>query len=249
MIATTSGRNLICVPGPLAGPNCGDNTHFKLVDQRIASNDGPQRAIDRYSSYSSVLRPNAGKHFVFVTDDDSDMSATSFMSSLASLQPAGMFDNVKVHGIYAFGTPDVGCTGPFGTGAAEGTVYTELIAQTGGAAGVICNDDWDQVFADITAAIVSGSQVACELAIPAPPQGQVLDPAKVNVKYLMGGANPGQTLPQVSDPAACGAAGGWYYDDNIAPTKITLCPTTCGTVQADANANIKVEFGCATEIL
>jgi len=249
MLATPTGSNAICVPSPLGGASCGNNTQFRLVDQRIGSTDGPSRAIGRYSSYSDFLRPEAVKHFVFVTDDNSAMSAASFTSALAGLLPTGMFDNYKVHGIYAFGNGlSTGCSGAFGTGAKTGTVYTTLIAQTQGAAGVICNDDWTQVFTDITEAVVSGAQVACELAIPAPPSGQTLDPAKVNVRYQMGGVAPGQILPQVPTAADCGVAGGWYYDDNAAPTRILLCPSTCTTVQSDPAANVKVEFGCSTQI-
>jgi hypothetical protein len=247
MIATKSGSNAICVPGPLAGPSCGDNTRFKLVDQRVGSTNGPSLAISQYPNYSSFLRPDAVKHFVFVTDDNSAMSASAFLSGLDALQPAGTFDDRRIHAIYAFGTPPKGCTGPFGTGAAEGTVYTTLVTTTGGARGVICEDDWSQVFADITAAVVAGSQVACDLAIPEPPAGETLDPSKVNVKYLAGGVAPGETLPRVSDVTACSGAG-WYYDDNATPTSITLCPDSCTTVQGDVDANVKVVFGCATQL-
>jgi hypothetical protein len=249
MIATTGGSNSICVPAPLGGASCGNNTQFRLVNQRIGSHDGPQQSISRYSLYSDFLRPESMKHFVFVTDDESNISAASWTSQLAALQPAGMFSNLKVHGIYAFGSgTSQGCSGAFGNGAAEGDVYTALIAQTAGAAGVICNDDWTQVFTDITQAVISGSQVSCSLAMPAAPEGKTIDPALVNVKYLSGGVGPGETLPQVATAADCTAAGGWYYDDNAAPTLITLCPDTCAAVQLDAEANVKVDLGCTTGI-
>ena len=249
MIASPSGSNAICVPGPLGGPSCGNNTQFRLVDQRVGSRDGPSLAISRYAMYSDFLREDALKHFVFVTDDNSSMSAANFTSGVGALQPAGMFDGFKVHGIYAFGSGNNGCTGAFGSGAANGTVYTTLISQTGGAAGVICTGDWTQVFQDITAAVVAGSQVSCELAIPEPPMNETLDPAKVNVRYQVGGVAPGATLPQVSVETDCASAGGWYYDDNAAPTTIHLCPATCTNVQSDPMANVKVEFGCSTQIL
>lgn len=250
MIAAPSGTNAICVGPPLGGANCGNNTQFRLVDQRVRSNDGPELAVSTYPLYSDFLRPEAAKHFVFVTDDDSDMSAAAFTSALGALLPAGMFTGFKVHGIYAFGSGNNGCTGAFGSGAADGTVYTALIAQTGGASGVICTGDWTQVFQDITAAVVSGSQVSCELAMPEPPMnGEMIDPTKVNVNYQMGGVAPGQTLPQVPTAADCTAVGGWYYDDNAAPTLITLCPATCTSVQGDPAANVKVELGCSTQIL
>jgi hypothetical protein len=248
MIATPTGTNPICVPGPLGGASCGNNTRFRLVDQRIGSHDGPSLAISKYSSYSSFLRPNATKHFVFITDDNSTMSAASFTSGVNALMPSGMFTGFKVHAIYAYGNGlSTGCTGPFGTGAAVGTNYTTLVTNTGGARGVICQNDWNQVFTDITTAVVSGTQVSCELAVPAPPAGETLDPSKVNVKYVSGAT--ASTLGQVPTAADCGAAGGWYYDDNVNPTKITICPSTCSSVQSDPAANLKIELGCSTQIL
>jgi hypothetical protein len=247
MIASTSASNAICVPAPLGGPSCGDNTNFRLVNSSIGSHDALAKAISKYSLYSDFLRMNATKHFVIVTDDNSTTSASSFMTSLAGLTPTGMFDGVKVHAIYAYGNgTSKGCSGPFGTGAAEGTVYTTLVTDTGGARGVICEDDWNQVFTDITQAVVAGTQVACELAMPAAPEGQTLDPNQVNVKY-QSGANA-TTLPQVPSSADC-SAGGWYYDDNTNPTKISLCPSTCSDIQSDGNASLNIELGCATVIL
>jgi len=248
MIARPTGTNAICVPPPLGGPSCGNNTRFRLVNQVVGSNDGPALTISRYAMYSDFLRPEASKHFVFVTDDNSNMSAANFTTGVTNLMPAGMFTGFKVHGIYAYGSGSNGCTGTFGSGAADGTVYTTLVTQTMGARGVICTGDWTQVFMDITAAVVSGSQVSCDLTLPMPPAGETLDPTKVNVKYQMGGVAPGMTLPQVPAAADCAAAGGWFYDDNTTPTKITLCPATCTSVQGDPAANVKVEFGCSTQI-
>ncbi len=248
MIAGTSGSNSICVPAPLSNGSCGNNTNFRLVNQRVGSTDGPSKFLSTYSQWSDFLRADSMKHIIFVTDDNSSMSATNFTNMVAALQPTGMFTNYKVHGIYAYGNgQSTGCTGAFGTGAKDGAVYTTLITNSGGARGVICENNWMQVFTDITAAVVSGSQVSCELNVPSPAQG-TLDPNQVNVKYQMGGTPPGVTLPQVADAAACTASGGWYYDNPTAPTKITLCPSTCSDVQADPSANVSVELGCATQI-
>src|SRR5262249_41054409 len=151
--------NSICVPPPLAGPTCGDAARFRLVAQEVDSHDGPELAIESYPAYSDFLRAGATKHFVFVTDDDSNLGAAEVTQQVQALQPAGMFDGFKVHAIYAFGNGNNGCDGPFGSGASEGTVYTELVAQTMGAAGVICTGDWTQVFTEITQAVLAGSKV------------------------------------------------------------------------------------------
>src|SRR5690606_3458336 len=213
MIASPSAGNAICVPPPLGGPSCGNNTQFRLVNQIVGSRNGPSLALSTYAQYSDFLRPDSIKHFVFVTDDNSSTSAAAFTTGVEALAPAGSFAGFKVHGIYAYDVGSSGCTGAFGSGAAHGTVYTTLGTQTGGARGVICTGDWAQVFQDITAAVVSGSQVSCELLIPEPPPGETIDPTKVNVRYQAGGVAPGVTLPQVPSAADCTATGGWYYDD------------------------------------
>jgi hypothetical protein len=250
MIADPNAENAICVPPPLAGPSCGDNTRFRLVPTEVDSNDGPELAVQEYPKYDDFLRPDSLKHIVFVTDDNSDLSATQFTNALLALQPAGMFGNFKVHAIYAYGMAGGnGCTGPFGSGAAEGTVYTELVAATGGASGVICTGNWNQVFMDIQQSVISGSQLACNLDIPMPSSGEAIDPSNVNVRYLPGGMTPGATLYRVVDASACGSSGGWYYNDPVTPTQIVLCPASCTEVQSDAAAKLQVELGCASVIL
>jgi hypothetical protein len=239
------------VPPPLSGGSCGNGPRFRLVDQKIESNDGLNHVISKYPQYQDFLRPDAVKHFVAITDDnatDSPInSAQAFTSALAGLQPAGMFAKWQFHAIYAFGNiPIAGCFGPFGTGAQVGTVYANLVQQTQGAQGQICVDNWQPVFTAITTAVVTGSKVSCEYAIPDPGAGQTLDPNKVNVDYLPGGNPPPQAILRVNTLADCGGGGqgGWYYDDNANPTKIILCPSTCTAVQSDPAAKIDVKFGC-----
>jgi hypothetical protein len=250
MIADPNAENAICVPPPLGGPSCGDNTRFRLVPTEVDSNNGPELAIAEYPQYDDFLRADSLKHFVFVTDDDSDLSATQFTNAVKALQPSGMFAAFRVHAIYAYGMAGGnGCSGTFGNGAAEGTVYTDLVAATKGASGVICTGDWTQVFMDIQQSVISGSQVACNMDIPKPESGETIDPNNVNVRYLPGGVSPGATLYRVADAAACGTTGGWYYDNPAAPTQIILCPASCTEVQSDVAAKLQVELGCASIIL
>ncbi len=103
--------------------------------------------------------------------------------------------------------------------------------------------------ADLLAALkaIQGSQVSCEFALPpSSKSGQAIDPNKVNVNFTPGGGST-ETLGQVADASECGN-GGWYYDNPTAPTTITLCPSTCTTVQGDKNAKIEILLGCATKL-
>jgi hypothetical protein len=89
-------------------------------------------------------------------------------------------------------------------------------------------------------------QVACDLALPEPPVGHQLDYDAVNV-VLDGGERA--TLPRVSGPASCGAAGGWYYDvDPVsgAPSRLNMCKASCD--RATGAAKLRVELGCKTVV-
>ena len=50
-------------------------------------------------------------------------------------------------------------------------------------------------------------------------------------------------LLNVPNEGACGAAGGWYYDDAEDPQMVLLCPSVCGDGVEGA---IEIEFGCET---
>jgi hypothetical protein len=84
----------------------------------------------------------------------------------------------------------------------------------------------------------------CEIVIPPPPPGETFDRTKVNLEYTPGSASTPNTIPYVTNAAGCGTSGGWYYDNDTAPTKIIYCPTTCKTIQADTTAKVNVAFGC-----
>ena len=55
-------------------------------------------------------------------------------------------------------------------------------------------------------------------------------------------------LLRADDLADCDSKPGWYYDSNVAPKKIILCPVSCTTVQADANAKVSALFGCKSQV-
>lgn len=97
--------------------------------------------------------------------------------------------------------------------------------------------------ADLLAALlaIQGQQIACELTIP---EADDVDPTKVNVTFTPDGGEEG-TIPQVENAAACGPSGGWYYDDPVNPTKITLCDATCDQIQGQSG-ELGLALGCET---
>lgn len=97
---------------------------------------------------------------------------------------------------------------------------------------------------------IRAAALGCKFGIPDLPENEQLDPEKVNVTYTPGGVGTPQTLPQADNLFDCGGGPGWYYeyDANGDPSEIQLCPATCTVVQADADAIVKVLFGCKTEV-
>lgn len=127
--------------------------------------------------------------------------------------------------------------------------FMDQIAQAGGTMASIQIQAGGMAEMQLLAALksIQNNSVACQYQLPMPMNGMTVDPTEVNVTYTPGGGMP-EELSQVSSSAACGASGGWYYDNETAPTTITLCPSTCTTVQADSMASVQVVLGCKTKV-
>ncbi len=105
---------------------------------------------------------------------------------------------------------------------------------------------------DVTAALsaalktISMQTISCDYAIPT--MGQPLDYGAVNVETRVGSTGTPQIVGKVDSAARCGTAGGWYYDANppLKPTKITLCPESCGPLTMTDGSTLKVLIGCAS---
>ncbi|MDP9151940.1 MAG: hypothetical protein M3O36_18615 [Myxococcota bacterium] len=188
---------------------------------------------------------NAGHTVVAVlaTDGIPDECVPSDVPGIAALASAGAsaMPAVKTFAIGVF-TPDA---------IATGTADLDQIAAAGGthAAFVInTNQNVEQQFASALAAI-RGASLPCEYGLPTP-SGGVPDFHKLNVQHTSADGSS-STLPYVESPAACGpTSGGWYYDVDPAeggtPTKILVCPASCGTLKLDVTGRIDVVLGCAT---
>jgi hypothetical protein len=147
-----------------------------------------------------------------------------------------------------------GWTGPhairtfvIGVGSSLGAL--DVVAQAGGTERALLVDTSVNLGAQFTEAlekIRNESTVACDFAIPAAATGAAIDTAKVNVRVAAAGSAPSlvsQTF--MSDPANCGANGGWYYDNPSSPTRIQLCDATCKTLQS---GKVQIEYGCDTVV-
>jgi hypothetical protein len=87
----------------------------------------------------------------------------------------------------------------------------------------------------------------CEWGLPPPPEGEEFDPDKVNIQVHQS-AGPDQSVGKVDSEAECAAhAGGWYYDNPAAPTRIKVCPQTCGVLQTFQEPTLDILLGCKSE--
>ena len=120
---------------------------------------------------------------------------------------------------------------------------------TSGVAVNLCSRDFEQVFERLANNVVGRSPLPCDFLIPDPPDGQRLEPGKVNVRFSTV-AGEERTVGAVGDQASCDPSlGGWFYDDPAAPSSIALCPAACTSINDVGVTEVEVLFGCATELL
>jgi len=232
----------ICIDPPLGAGGCpttdSNPPTFLHVDQSVGSTNGLSLCISTYPKWKSALRPDAAKHIVIVTDDNSSLAAASFDSQLQALDPP-TFSGYKFHGIF--------CYTKCATAAKAGTVYQTLVQQTGGVSGDLCLQDFKPVFDKLATAVVSGSKISCDIAMPEAPAGKTINPQQVSVEVVASPGGAPQKIPHVADAGQCGS-GGWYYDNNAKPTRIILCPSTCSWAQGLSDAKLTVGLGCLGNI-
>lgn len=216
-----------------------------------------------------ALRDAATKTIVIVTDDNSRLSANDFLHFQGGTNPAnqnlklppgildpswkGLFANYTFNGIYGWGDPnDPGAKCMYMNGASPpspGAVYTTLVTGSNGVRAKICDgaNAWAPFFMSVAQAVTKTSRIACDVVIPKPQNGN-LDPSQVNVT-IAGGMGE-TTLRKVADAAACGNFRGWYYDDDMNPTRVILCPAACTFAQSEVQGGggVRIAFGCDTLI-
>jgi hypothetical protein len=252
---SAGGWRAICVGAPLGSGKCPDDSNppsFHHLDEEVGAGHGliptPERHplnlfTQLYPKYKAFLRPNAAKSFVVITDQNAtpgpNDSAAAFTSAVAAMDPV-MFPSFRMSGIVAY----TACL-QFLFPSVVGTVYLDLIKQTGGVSGDFCTSNFAPVFDDLAKGVIGYSQVDCQWAIPPAPGGQTLDPRKVNVKITSGAVE--SQIGQVSSAADCARAGdGWYYDSPTSPSMIMACPASCDTIRKAQGSQVDVLFGCET---
>jgi hypothetical protein len=232
----------VCPPVPLTDGACppGESAIYIPSNTTVGSFDALVKLIENFSGgtqYSRFLRPDAVRHIIVVSDDESDdMTADAFLRQAAALPAPGLLTDMYFHSIvseteeedcFLFICETVGCSGRYGDAESRGDQYLRLSDITGGVVNSICEDDWAPIFDAISERVVETSQLPCAYEMPeTPTEGDTIAFETIEVQYEVGGVS--SEVPRVPDEAACDpVAGGWFFNDPANPTQITLCPSSC----------------------
>ena len=225
----------VCISPPLGSGNCPGASNapsFQHVENWVGSHNALGRFVGEYPNYKATLRENSLKYFAVVTDDHPDFPGQQFIDMVSMLDP-GWFDDWKMFGILC---------------ANKGGEYLNVINATGGVWSELCSGqpNYQQVFDALAQSVLESKALDCSWPIGEPPEGQVFASDLVNVEYTPGGSDDTQPIYHVDTAGDCGSQGGWYYDDNLSPQSIHVCPTTCDAIKADLEGKIDILFGCHT---
>lgn len=130
-----------------------------------------------------------------------------------------------------------------GIGVPASTTNTIATAGGGKAFNLVANAT---LGVNLTAALNTIRQGVFPCSFALPPAGQ-FDPANPYLGYVSG--LPPMLVPQtqVANAAACPPTGGYYYDNNLNPTQVVLCPNLCTTHLNTLNSAIKLVISCPTK--
>lgn len=243
-----------CINVPLGSGACPADTklpEYLHVVESVGSTNALDKILTTEQLWSSSIRPGSVKHLVVVSDDESAMDAGTFHNAFVALNPE--YANYVFHAIVAYEAPDplecaLGancCLTLIPLAEAVGEVYLQLVMQTGGVSGDLCDQQFGPVFNAIAQNVQQNVPLACEWEIPDPPEGENFDPTKVNIELELDGQS--ESVYYVDNEAACNGGDGWFYlPDAANPQSIRICPETCIRTQNATDASVDILFGCAT---
>lgn len=226
-------------PVPIA-PLPGNASAIKLsLENTAPTGSTPMQpalegAIDAMTTYLAANVDHAGV-VILVTDGDPG-GCSSTVANVSATAAAGVAQTPPVR-TFVIGM--------------EGANFNNLnqIAVAGGTTQSFDVSQGQSAQAELAKALeeVRKAAIGCVYLLPeVPPSEGTLDPTSVSVKFTPGINEPPVTINQVPALGDCGEiSGGFYFDDNTDPTKVTLCPASCETVQdGTENASVQVVLGC-----
>lgn len=262
-ISAPLATNASCTPPP-AKP--GNSARFYQYSQEIASTNSLDLVLQTYakadtlglapSGWQAWLRPNAVKTFIEITDDNqgTKYTAQSFDTALLQLAPnqfgTAAKRNYTFHSIVgvlennpatkAYAPTDALVTTKCSSAVNTGAVYQNLSILTGGLRFPVCQTaSYDAVFKTVAQGVVTGSTLACDFDVPAPPPGKTFILTTAELAYTPGNGGAPKNFKQVPDQTQC-AADSFFISNG----RVYLCPASCTTVQADPGAKIDLLLDC-----
>jgi hypothetical protein len=236
----------ICVPPPLGSGDCPDDDDnppsFTHIDYTVQSNDALYILTNQVVApqLSTLTRASSVKHIVVISDDESARTAEEF--DIAFRAQAPKYEDYRFHAIVSSAPPD---TAPcYEVSANVGQVYMDLVEMREGILGDLCEQEFAPVFDELATMVMTSTPVACAWPIPAPPEGESLDPLAVELHVEIDGFE--EVITRVDDLEACADGEGWYFTPNIdEPLEVEVCPETCTRLQDATNADVAIVFPCA----
>ncbi len=192
------------------------------------------RGAIKYTRTYAVANPSYTPIVVLATDGEPTQC------NAATNQPIPIGDNVSFALGYN-GTPSIR-TYVIGVGSGVAASGMDYIANRGGTSKAYMVNDGSPTAFLTAMQDIRKKNLSCEYSIPATSRG-VIDPATLQVRYPKddgSAAKPGR----VANAAGCGAAGGWYFDNAAAPTKIFICPASCNDMNGQLSAELYVFYDC-----
>ncbi len=224
-------------------PDVAPQIATALAAQRLVSGTPTRAALEGslgYARAQKMARVTRDVAVVFLTDGQpSGCSGSNNNNTIAGAVAAAR--------TFYTGTPSVR-TYVLGIGPSVNNL--NMLAQAGGTAPARLIESGGE--AELVSAFnaIRDNSITCEYQIPMRP-GEPLDYTLVNLQIRVGINGALMQVGKVANLAACGASGGWFYDQpvppaNPPPTRITLCPATCDPLVLTAGSHLDVLVGCKT---
>ena len=232
----------------LPGPNgMQANAIIAAVNGRTRSGGTPTTpaltgAIEAARTWQ-IAHPDRSLSVLFITDGEPTDCNPNTVATASAAARAGFMGTPPIR-TYVLGIGP--STGNLDSIAAAGGTTMAYMVTNGGAAALAT-----------ALATIRKSTLSCDYSLPRI-DGGALDPSKINVDVRVGPA-PAPYIPVFNAGTAAGCTDvmknpkgeGWYYDTPPpgTPTKITLCPNSCGPLQITDGSDLNVLLGCVTKSL
>lgn len=164
----------ICVSAPLGSGSCPIDENkpaYTHIRQEVGSSDALNFIINTYAQWAPEMRPEAIKHVIVVSDDNSTLTATEFNSAFLALDASHV--GYQFHSIAGTETLDslqcvlspgnVCCQGEVPLCTARGQNYIDLSASTGGVFNNLCLQDFNPFFDEMASAVIQSVPAAIKI--------------------------------------------------------------------------------------